>query len=822
MGPFRRRSKNFNIRFEIIRDSRVILDRNSDFTKSLANPLTVRVQPLSAGQFVTNRDNFRMHRLFSTCLFGRSQYLLGKAYNPSMVGSEVTTAETADPISTSPIRLEIDGMNCAACVAKVEDALLRVDGVSSANVNLAVGEALVKLDHSAEIGQKLKSAVQQAGFIARIPNNSTSSSVEHRHNDGVSYWRWRFFLAGSFLLLLLISHFVLADSGRESLIVACLMQFYVGWPYLLGAIKRLRHFDANMDSLVAVGTMTAFLAGLTEYLTDGVSSMRWLDGAMILTFITLGKSIEAMTTRRASDSLRSLIDLAPKTAVITRSGREIELPIDEVSTEDTIIIRAGDRVPLDAIVTTGSSSVDQSWLTGEPLPAEKKVGDELFAGTINQNGLMTARVIRLSSESTLAQVVDLVKQTQSSKANIQRLADRVVRWFVPIVLLIATATFLTWWLAANDLSQAISSTVAVLVVACPCAMGLATPTAVMVGSGRAADKGILFRDAAAIEQLSTVDTIVFDKTGTLTLGEPSVTRTLSFGDTENLAKAESGWLALAASAESRSSHPLAGAITQYAKDQSLTFTEPDSLETIAGLGVRAQVNGTDVLVGNEKLLLESNVPTAALRQELESLAETTVVCVAVNGNLAGALFVEDTVRPEAKQIVAALKRQGFHVSMLTGDRQNVAKSVGERLGLESVISGVLPIEKSQEIDRLQQRGHHVAMVGDGINDAVALAAADVGISLSAASDVAVDSADVILYRDGIGNLGDAITLAKRTVHVIKQNLMWAFGYNGLLIPLAAGVLVPFGWPGLPPIFAAAAMAASSTSVVLNSLRLRSD
>ena len=588
------------------------------------------------------------------------------------------------------------------------------------------------------------------------------------------------------------------------------MQFYVGWPYLRGAVTRLVHGDVNMDTLIAVGTLTAFLAGVADYLAHR-SGMRWLDATMILTFVTLGKYLEARTARRAADAVRSIMQLRPEMAWVRRDGDVVELPVAQLHVDQEILIPAGERVPVDAEVIDGQSYVDQSWLTGEPLHVAKTVGDELLAGCLNQQGVLTARVTRRSDETRLAQIVQRVQQVQTSKAHVQRLADRAVAWFVPVVLCIAALAFLLWWLAAADVSQAITSAVAVLVVACPCAMGLATPTAILVGSGRAANQGILFRDAAAIERTASVDTVALDKTGTLTEGKPTVARLETVGDL-----AQQQWLSLAAACEVPSTHPLAVAIVDEAKRQGLRLGSPSAHETVAGRGIRATVDGRQVLVGNAALLDEAGIDSS----NTLPLDDATLVFVAVDGRLAGVLAVQDRLRQEATQLIPLLEDAGLRTLLLSGDRMTAVRSVAHRLRIANYQAEASPEEKAAEIQRLRRAEYHVAMVGDGINDAVALAAADVGISLNWGSDVAIDSADVVIFRDDLLRLVDALQIARATVRIIWQNLCWAFGYNLVLIPIAAGVLVPAGVAQLPPFVAAAAMAASSVSVVVNSLRLR--
>lgn len=740
---------------------------------------------------------------------------------------------------------EVQGMHCASCVARLEAALADVPGVADAHVNLPLGQAAVRIRGEAgeQLSQNILQAVERAGFHARRMQAADLSGMRlaKREAQEARFWRNRLIVAATLMSASIFFHQFATPSrgvyGLDLLIFATAMQLFVGQPFLIAALRQLRRGSASMDTLVALGTWTAWLAGAAPVLNlqrfgfpimAGHDRMSFFDAGLILTFITLGRYLETRAKGKTSEAIRRLMELAPPQAILWEDGRQVPVPVEQVQPGQSILIRPGDKVPLDAEVLSGESAVDESWLTGESLPVAKQPGDRILAGTANGNGALIARVIHAAGDSTLAHIVELVRQAQESKADVQRLADRVVAWFVPAVLLLAAITVGVWGVLADDWTTAISNCVAVLVVACPCALGLATPTAVLVGTGRAARQGILIRDAQALEIAGRVDTVVLDKTGTITQGRPEIVAIQpadGFGEDQ--------LLSLAAAAAALSSHPLSAAIVRRAEAAGIAISAADSLQTLPGEGILANVAGRHVLVGNAECLARRPVafdrlPDGEWEEDEDgsnwrarddgSLA--TPLYVAVDGHFAGTLWANDRIEPASLPAVSRLKQMGLQVIMLSGDLRNVAEDVGRRVGIDRVLAEMKPDEKHREIERLRNEGRVVAMVGDGINDAPALAAADVGIAIGAGADVAIESADVVLMRRDLFGVAAAISLSRATLRTIKQNLAWAFVYNLLLLPLAAGVLIPVFGIHLPPTLAAAAMAASSVSVVANSLLLR--
>jgi Cu+-exporting ATPase len=734
--------------------------------------------------------------------------------------------------------LDIRGMHCASCVSRVEGALSKVPGVSTAHVNLATNQGRVEYDSSRATVAELLEAVTVAGYsaqpIAQVP--VAGQSPPDHANEESSFWFTRFVVASVLLGGLIEVHFLhlidFAEAARYSGIegnaaniqglwqfaLAMLMQLYVGWPFMQGAAKQLRHGAANMDTLIAIGTLAAYGAGVADYFR-GVHGMNFMDGGMILTFITLGKYLEARAKGRASQAIRKLLELAPPVAHVERGGQLAELPPAEVGIGETIVVRPGDKVPLDAVVISGHGDVNEAWLTGEALPVAKQPGDAIYAGTVsdgtfNVGGSLRARVTRAAGDTWLAQTVALVTRVQESKADVQRLADWVVARFVPAILVIAALTFVAWSLTGHGGWQTgLSCAIAVLVVACPCALGLATPAAVLVGSGRGAENGILIKDAQALEIAGRLTSVVLDKTGTITLGRPEVKLVRPDGI------AAERLLALAAGAERHSNHPLARALVRYAEERNIQPVRADSAAVIPGAGIAAESPEGTILVGTSELLAQRGI--AATNGSTDAVEPgQTALQVALGGRRLGEIVLADVVNDTSRETVADLKRLGLTVTMLSGDRQETAEAIAGEVGIEHVIAEVKPDEKQAVIERLRAAGQVVAMVGDGINDAPALAAADLGIAMGLGADVAIESADIVLARHDLRLVGRAIRLSRATLSIIRQNLAWALVYNVALIPLAAGLAMPLFGIRLPPALAAAAMAASSVSVVLNSLRLR--
>jgi len=727
------------------------------------------------------------------------------------------------------IRLSIDGMHCAGCAARVEDAATEVAGVIDVRVNLTTNEAAVQFDPDRTDAGAIVSAVVGAGYTAGVADPALSNDqLSIRMEAELAAWRRRF-IVGLLLLVPLMSLSWFAPLSAVALVwlqfaLATPILLYVGSPYFAGAWRRLRHGSTNMDTLVALGVGAAFAAGVVGLVltTAGWSTAAWgmtfMDAGMILTFITLGKFLEAKAKGRASASIRKLLDMTPPQATVLHRGEHELRPVESVAANETIVVRPGEKIPLDGEILSGHSDVNEAWLTGESMPQEKKPGDSILAGTINGRGALTARVTQPAGRTALAQVIELVRQAQESKADVQRLADRVVAYFVPGVLLIATVTFAVWAAVAGNWIMALTTCVAVLVVACPCALGLATPTAVLVGSGRGAEEGILVKHAHALELAGRLTTVVLDKTGTVTQGRPEVTVVLPSRHSVN-----GRLLELAAAAEQLSAHPLATAVVAHARSLNVPIPPADHLEVVPGAGVRAESDGMTILVGNEQLLQRHEV---ALPAELApALAEyrrqgQTPLLAAAGGRYLGAIVVADVPAPHSAEAIRQLKSLGLDVQMLSGDRRATAEAIAAKVGIDQVIAEVRPDEKQAAIARLQEKGRTVAMVGDGINDAPALVAADLGIAIGSGADVAIESADVVLVGSDLRAVAQTIRLSRATLRTIRQNLVWAFFYNALLLPLAAGLFVPFTGFTLPPAAAAAAMAASSVSVVCNSLLLR--
>jgi Cu+-exporting ATPase len=722
------------------------------------------------------------------------------------------------------LRLNIRGMHCASCTARVEQALRGVRGVRSAAANLATNQATVELATSAVDTQQLIDAVSRSGYEAAL--SARDAAEAGAQDEEFRYWRARLYVALPLLVALAWLFFYPLPSTTATqwlqFAVATLLWLYVGWPYLSGAARRLRHGTASMDTLVALGTTAAYFAGLATFVghLTGSSSdighgMSFLDAGMILTFITLGKVLEAGAKSRASSAIRQLLQLAPDEATRVHAGKTERVPAAEVMLGETILVRPGERIPLDGVVLSGQSDVDQSWLTGESLPVEKAPEAEVYAATINGQGSLAIRVTQTVGQTALARVVELVRHAQESKAEVQRLADRIVAYFVPAVLVIAVGAFFGWWLSGH-LPIATKTAVAVLVVACPCALGLATPTAVMVASGRGAGRGILIKEAHALEIAGGLTTVVLDKTGTVTAGRPAVRHVVALTDSSALqAVAADELLATAAAAEKLSGHPLAQAIVTAAEERRLKLPAAQDLEVIPGRGIQARCRAGTILVGNEALMAEHDIDIGRLTGQIDAIRRegATPLLVGLGQQFLGVISVADVVAQHSDEAIKRMKQLNLKIMLLTGDHRVTAEAVGRSLGIHKVISEVMPGDKQQVITQLRDEGEVVAMVGDGINDAPALAAADLGIAIGAGADVAIEAADVVLAHSDLRGVPETIALSRATLRTIRQNLGWAFGYNIVLIPLAVTGL-------LPPAAAAAAMALSSVSVVANSLLLR--
>ncbi len=746
-------------------------------------------------------------------------------------------------IPTATMELPITGMTCANCANTVERALKKVEGVVEATVNFASEKATVTYVPGAVGSAELVAAVRRAGYdVVETAEGEEMEDAEAAARDAEIRHQWQRFIIGAVFSLPLL----LLSMGRDLgllgewahapwvnwlfLALATPVQFYVGWDYYTGAYKALRNGSANMDVLVAMGTSVAYFYSLAVLIAMamGITSLGTMvyfeTAAVIITLIVLGKLLEARAKGRTSEAIKKLMGLQAKTARVVRNGQEVDIPIDEVQVGDVVVVRPGEKIPVDGVVIEGHSAVDESMLTGESLPVEKAVGDQVIGATLNKQGLLKFEATAVGRQTALAQIIKLVEQAQGSKAPIQRVADQVSAYFVPAVIIIAFGTFGIWLFAGAGFVPALLRLIAVLVIACPCAMGLATPTSIMVGVGKGAEHGILFKTSAALEQAHKLTAIVLDKTGTITKGEPSVTdvvvsQTWS-GDPEEL-------LRLAASAEKGSEHPLGEAIVRTAQEKGLALIDPDRFQGIAGHGIAAQVEGRQVLVGNLRLMQREKVDLNGLEPKAGELQQQakTAMWLAVDGQATALIGVADTIKEGSKEAIAAMHKLGLMVAMVTGDNQATAEAIAREVGIDRVFAEVLPGDKAAHVARLQEEGYKVGMVGDGINDAPALAQADVGFAIGTGTDVAMETADVTLMRGDLRSVPQAIALSKATMRNIKQNLAWAFGYNVALIPIAAGVLAPFSWAPsflqqLHPILAAGAMAFSSISVVTNALRLR--
>jgi Cu+-exporting ATPase len=735
------------------------------------------------------------------------------------------------------VTLPVRGMHCAACVGKVERALAGVVGVEEASVNLATERATIAYDPARANLARLRAAVAAAGYdLGDLPRPTDGDAAPDRERAARAaeqrQLRTRVVVGAALSVPVVLGSMPdlfpwapawLRDPG-VLLLLTTPVQFWVGASFHRGFLRDLRYGSASMSTLVSLGTNAAYFFSLAvtlwphAFMALGVMTY-YETAAAVITLVALGRWLEARARGRTSDAIRRLVALAPRMARVVRADVEVDVPTSDVQVDERLRIRPGERIPVDGAVVEGASTVDESMLTGESMPVDKTPGAPVFAGTVNVRGSFVFRATRVGSATTLARIVRLVEEAQGSRAPIQRLADRVAAVFVPVVLVLAAATFVAWWLLGPppSLLYALTNTVAVLVIACPCAMGLATPTAIMVATGRGAELGVLIKSAAALETLHRVDTVVFDKTGTLTVGRPAVTDVATLPPA-----AEDDVLALAAAAEQGSEHPIGAAIVAAAKERGLALPPVTGFAALAGQGIDALAPDGRLLVGNRALMESRGVNISVLSERATALAGDgkTIVYVALALRPLGIIAVADVLKPEAASTVEALKRRGLTVVMLTGDARQTAEAIGRRAGIERVVAEVLPEGKAREIARLREAGGRVAMVGDGINDAPALARADVGIAMGSGTDVALEAADVALMRGELGGVLTAHALSGATIRIVKQNLFWAFGYNVVLIPVAAGLLYPLWGILLSPILAGAAMAFSSVSVVINSLRLK--
>ncbi|MED3885539.1 heavy metal translocating P-type ATPase [Priestia aryabhattai] len=722
----------------------------------------------------------------------------------------------------------ITGMTCAACSTRIEKGLNKLEGVTKASVNLALETASVEYSPSQIDPQDITQRVEKLGYGAKLKSEEKEEEQSYREKE-VSKQKGKFwfsFILSVPLLWAMVSHFTFTSfiplphmlmNPWVQLALATPVQFVVGKQFYIGAFKALRNKSANMDVLVALGTSAAYFYSLYSSLKSLGSSahttqLYYETSAILITLILLGKLFEANAKGRSSEAIKKMMGLQAKTAVVVRDGAEIEIPVEEVQKGEVIFIKPGEKVPVDGEIIEGQSALDESMLTGESVPVDRSIGDKVIGATLNKNGFLKIKATNVGKETALAQIIKVVEEAQGSKAPIQRLADYISGIFVPIVVGIALLTFFVWyiWIVPGEFAPALEKLIAVLVIACPCALGLATPTSIMAGAGRAAEFGILFKGGEHLEATHKIDTILLDKTGTVTNGTPELTDVrIAQGYEEN------ELLQLVASAERLSEHPVAQALVAGIKNKGIEIQDPLSFEAIPGHGVRATVQERELLVGTRKLMNQHKVNIDAALEEMTNLEREgkTAMLVALDGKYAGMLAVADTIKETSKEAVSRLKEMGLEVMMITGDNRQTAQAIAMQAGIEHVIAEVLPEGKAEEVKKLQQQGKKVAMVGDGINDAPALALADIGMAIGTGTDVAMEAADITLMRGDLMSIADAIEMSRKTISNIKQNLFWAMGYNTLGIPIAAvGLLAPW--------VAGAAMAFSSVSVVLNALRLQ--
>lgn len=730
-------------------------------------------------------------------------------------------------IITEKAEFQITGMTCAACSARIEKGLNRLQGVIQANVNLALEKAVVEYNPAELTNMDIIKKVESLGYGASLKEEFSQEKRDFKEKE-IQIQTRKFIISAILSLPLLwtmVGHFSFTSflyvpelfmNPWVQFALATPVQFYVGKQFYVGAYKALKNKSANMDVLVALGTSAAYFYSLyLSFLSIGEThhpELYYETSAVLLTLIILGKLFEAKAKGRSSEAIKKLMGLQAKTAIIERDGIEQEIPIEEVRIGDVIHVKPGEKIPVDGVILEGNSSIDESMLTGESIPVDKSVGDEVIGATINKNGFLKMKATKVGKDTALAQIIKVVEEAQGSKAPIQRLADKISGVFVPFVVGIAFITFVIWYFVVTpgNFAESLENMISVLVIACPCALGLATPTSIMAGSGRAAEFGILFKGGEYLELTHQINAVVLDKTGTVTNGTPVLTDVIVIKEQD-----EKEILSLVASSEKQSEHPLAKAIVEGLLQKGISLKEVSEFKALPGKGIKALVDGKEVLVGTTKLMEENQIDVSnALERKLSLEKEgKTAMLVAIDGIYTGIVAVADTVKDTSKEAISRLKEMDLEVYMITGDNEQTAKAIAQQVGIKQVIAEVLPEEKAKEVKKLQQQGKKVAMVGDGINDAPALAVADIGMAIGTGTDVAMEAADITLIRGDLNSIVDAIYMSKMTIRNIKQNLFWAFGYNTIGIPVAAcGFLAPW--------VAGAAMAFSSVSVVLNALRLQ--
>jgi len=747
-----------------------------------------------------------------------------------------------EEVQKNDITIPIAGMTCAVCAQRIEKALVKIDGVSKVSVNFATEKATVEYDPQKTKLSVIKQTIQNLGYKALdIEKKNAVDEDKLRKEREIRILWTKFIVSASFgipLLYLAMGSMVwwlpfpipsFLNSMQYPLtyaltqIALTIPVIIAGYKFYTVGYKALIQRSPNMDSLIAIGTTAAVLYSVYSTYQIIIGNFMAVEGlyfetaGVIITLILLGKSLEAVSKGKTSEAIKKLMGLAPKTAIVIQDGKEIELPIDEVEIGDVILVKPGEKIPVDGVVLEGNTAIDESMLTGESMPVDKKAGDKVYAASINKNGLIQFKVTKVGSDTALAQIIKLVEDAQGSKAPIAQMADIVSGYFVPIVFAIAVIAFLAWLLTGHSFVFSMTIFISVLVIACPCALGLATPTAIMVGTGKGAEYGILIKGGEALESTHKINTIVFDKTGTITEGKPAVTDILP---TNNISRER--LLQIAASGEKGSEHPLGEAIVRGAAKENLQLIKLDNFEAIPGHGIEVEIDDIKILIGNRKLMEVRNISLEELEIEADRLASEgkTPMYIAMDGKISGIIAVADVVKESSAKAIKKLQEMGIEVAMITGDNRRTAEAIAKQVGIDRVLAEVLPEDKSNEVKKLQAEGKKVCMVGDGINDAPALVQADIGIAIGSGTDVAIESADIVLMKSDLMDVATAIHLSKSTIRNIKQNLFWAFGYNVAGIPIAAGVLFLFHGPLLNPILAAAAMSLSSVSVLTNALRLK--
>lgn len=741
---------------------------------------------------------------------------------------------------TKSITIPIGGMTCAACASRIEKVLTKTEGVIKVTVNLASERANIEYNPRQTRVSVIKQSIEKAGYKALISESNTPLGKDKLSKQReVRILRRKLIFAAAFCIPLLylamgpmldwlptpLPEFLNPEEFPLNYAIAQIILtipiVIAGYRFYTVGFKALLKLSPNMDSLIAIGTSAAiiysFYSVYNIYIGHDTHGLYFETAGVIITLILLGKTLESISKGKTSEAIKKLMGLAPKTAVIIYEGSQLEIPIDEVEVGDIILVKPGEKIPVDGEIIEGSTSVDQSMLTGESIPVDKKTGDKVYAATINKNGSVKFRATKVGGDTALAQIIKLVEDAQGAKAPIAQTADIVSGYFVPVVVGIALLALIAWLAAGKSLVFSLTIFVSVLVIACPCALGLATPTAIMVGTGKGAEYGILIKSGTALEIAHKIDTIILDKTGTITKGEPEVTDIITVKKIE-----EDRLLQIAASGEKGSEHPLGEAIVKAAESRDIDLLRSESFSAIPGSGIEIVIDGNPVLIGNKKLMSDRKISFDELEADSNRLAiqGKTPMYIAVGGEIAGIIAVSDTLKENSAKAIIRLQKMGIEVVMITGDNKKTASAIAEQVGIEYVLSEVLPEEKADEVKKIQAKGKKVAMVGDGINDAPALAVADIGIAIGSGTDIAMESADIVLMKSDLTDVSTAIMLSKNTIRIIKQNLFWAFGYNAAGIPIAAGMLYIFGGPLLNPMLAAAAMSLSSVSVLLNALRLK--